>query len=148
MPRPGPCGVSASCGPGEMMRALPSDLPIVLDNISVVAGDVTILDRISLTLESGGPTVLVGPNGSGQIMVIRVGMGLVAPASGVITWGGNSSDGRRRAMVFQRPVMLRRTAIANISYALGTVGIARQNRNGHALDLLDQVSLAELAQRP
>ena len=131
-----------------MMRALPSDLPVVLDNISVVAGDVTILDRISLTLESGGPTVLVGPNGSGKSMLIRVGMGLVAPTSGVITWGGNSSDGRRRAMVFQRPVMLRRTAIANISYALGTVGIARQNRNGHALDLLDQVGLAELAQRP
>src|SRR5262249_32644082 len=71
------------------------------------------------------------------------------PTSGMVTWGGSSdSDGRRRAMVFQRPVMLRRTAVSNISYALGTAGVARQNRRGHALDLLDQVGLASRADRP
>jgi tungstate transport system ATP-binding protein len=131
------------------MRAPQSDLPIVLDHVSVVANDVTILDRISLTLAPGVPTVLVGPNGSGKSTLIRVAMGLVAPTSGSVTWGGSSStDGKRRAMVFQRPIMLRRSAVANITYALAAAGIARQNRHAHALDLLDQVGLAGLAERP
>ena len=131
------------------MRAPQSDLPILLDNVTVSAGDVTILDRISLTLGQGGPTVLVGPNGSGKSTLIRVAMGLVAPTAGHVTWGGSvGTDGRRRAMVFQRPVMLRRTAAANVAYALGAAGFARKDRHAEALDLLDQVGLAELAERP
>jgi tungstate transport system ATP-binding protein len=131
------------------MRAPQSDLPIVLDSVSVKAGDVTILDRISLTLNPDGPTMLVGPNGSGKSTLIRLGMGLVAPSSGHITWGGSTgTDGKRRAMVFQRPVMLRRTAAANVAYALAAAGMARRNRSAEALDLLDQVGLAALAERP
>jgi tungstate transport system ATP-binding protein len=131
------------------MRAPTTDLPIMLEKVSLTARDVVILDDVTLALGTGGPTVLVGPNGSGKSTLIRLGMGLVAPSAGSITWGGgDASDGRRRAMVFQRPVMLRRSTVANVTYALGAAGIARRNRLGHALDLLDQVGLAELAQRP
>ena len=48
------------------MRALATDLPIAFDNVTVAAGAVTILDRITLTLNPGTPTVLIGPNGSGK----------------------------------------------------------------------------------
>jgi len=48
------------------MRAPVTDLPIVLEDVSVVAGGVTIVDRISLELAAGSPTVLIGPNGAGR----------------------------------------------------------------------------------
>jgi tungstate transport system ATP-binding protein len=131
------------------MRATVSDLPIVFNDVSIVARGVTILDRVWLSLASGAPTVLVGPNGAGKTTLLRVAMGLLGPSRGRVTWGGRS-DARptRRAIVFQRPTMLRRNAAANIRYALAAAGIRRRVRSECALDLLGQVGLADLAERP
>jgi tungstate transport system ATP-binding protein len=131
------------------MRPPVSDLPLVLENVSVVARDVALVRGLSLQIGAGAPTVLVGPNGSGKSTLIRLAMGLIAPTAGRITWGGRAdSDGRRRAMVFQRPVMLRRSAAGNVAYALKTAGVARKARAGRVAELLDRVGLAHIADRP
>ena len=131
------------------MRAPASDLPIVLQEASVRIGDVTILDRISLMLEPGAPTVLIGPNGAGKTTLIRLAMGLRRPSAGSVTWGGRThSAGERRAMVFQRPVMLRRTAGANVAYALAGRGMSRADRSARMAQLLHRVGLEGLAARP
>src|ERR1044071_633161 len=102
------------------MHAPLSDLPVMLDDVRMRAGTVTILDGVSLRISSGAPTVLIGPNGSGKTTLLRVLMGLLAPAGGSITWGGReNAPPERRAIVFQRPVMLRRSAAANVRYAIG-----------------------------
>src|SRR5215470_9810207 len=101
------------------MRPPVSDLPLVIEDVSLLARDVTIVRDLTLTIGAGAPTVLVGPNGSGKSTLIRLAMGLIPPTSGRISWGGRGeSDGRRRAMMFQRPVMLRRSAAGNVAYAL------------------------------
>lgn len=133
---------------GEPMHAPISDLPILFDAASVRAGAVTILDKISLTIAPGAPTMLVGPNGSGKSTLIRLAMGLIEASTGRVLWGGRTSDdGMRRAMVFQRPVMLRRTAAANVAYALASRG-ASAARPGRAEELLKAVGLGALAERP
>src|SRR3974390_1179822 len=111
------------------MRPPVSDLPLVLEDVTVLARDVTILRDVSLLIAAGAPTVLVGPNGCGKSTLLRLAMGLIAPTFGRITWGGRAgSDGRRRAMVFQRPVMLRRSAAGNVAYALKAAGLGRAER--------------------
>jgi tungstate transport system ATP-binding protein len=131
------------------MRAPTSDLPIRFENVTVAAGAVTILDRIALTLASGPPTVLVGPNGSGKSTLLRAAMGLVTPSQGRITWGGREeAPPTRRAIVFQRPTMLRRTASGNIRYALRASGIARAEQQSRTRDLLALVGLEQLSNRP
>jgi len=52
------------------MRAPASDLPIILDNVALAAGDVRILDDVCLEIGIGAPTMLVGPNGSGKSTLI------------------------------------------------------------------------------
>jgi tungstate transport system ATP-binding protein len=126
-----------------------SDLPIFLEAAAVRAGAVTILDDISLAIAPGSPTLLVGPNGSGKSTLIRLGMGLIEPSAGSVSWGGrDATDGMRRAMVFQRPVMLRRTAAENVAYALASRGIARGDHAESVGRLLERVGLARLADRP
>src|SRR5712691_3192500 len=105
--------------PDETMRAPPSELPITIEDVSVRSGGVTILEQVSLVLAPGAPTVLIGPNGAGKSSLIRLAMGLIPPTIGRIAWGGRGeTEGRRRAIVFQRPVMLRRSVAANIAFAL------------------------------
>jgi tungstate transport system ATP-binding protein len=131
------------------MRAPDSDLPLVLKEARIVARDVTILDRITLTVSTGSPTVVIGPNGSGKTTLLRAAMGIIPLTSGDIIWGGREPAApRRHAIVFQRPAMLRRSAAANVRYALAAAGVPRAERHECATELLRLVGLKEVAGRP
>jgi tungstate transport system ATP-binding protein len=131
------------------MRAPATDLPISLDDVSIRARGVTILDRVKLTLEAGPPTLLIGPNGSGKTTLLRVAMGLLTPSGGRVTWGGREhASPDRRAILFQRPAMLRRSASGNIRYALAAADVPRAERASRVDALLTEVGLAGLAKRP
>ena len=109
---------------------------IRFEEVTITAGAVTVLDRLSLILAAGEPTVLIGPNGAGKSTVLRAAMGLLQPTAGRIVRDGEP----RRAIVFQRPTMLRRTVEANIRYAM--VGADRTR------ELLALVGLEHAATRP
>jgi tungstate transport system ATP-binding protein len=131
------------------MRAPASDLPVMLLEVGILAGEVTILDDISLTLGPGAPTVLIGPNGSGKTTLLRAAMGLIPATRGRISWGGReAASPQRLAFVFQRPVMLRRSTGDNVRYALAAAGVPRQQRASRAAELLALVGLEGLDQRP
>jgi tungstate transport system ATP-binding protein len=116
---------------------------ITFSEVSVVIGSVTLLDRLNLTLGPGQPTVVIGPNGSGKTTLLRAAMGLVTPDRGSI-----SGVAKRRAIMFQHPVMLRRSVAANLDYALKAAGISRAGRQARLGELLALVGLADLAGRP
>jgi tungstate transport system ATP-binding protein len=131
------------------MRAPASDLPVMLVEVGILAGEVMILEGISLTLGPGAPTVLIGPNGSGKTTLLRAAMGLIPVTRGRITWGGReSSPPDRRAILFQRPVMLRRSTAGNIRYALAAAGVPRHKRASRTAELIADVGLEELENRP
>lgn len=131
------------------MRAPTGELPIRFESVSVARGAVTMLDRVSLTLAAGAPTVLIGPNGSGKTTLLRVASGLLAPTSGRVTWDGMERvPAHRNAILFQRPAMLRRSASANVAYALASVAIPRRERPRRIDELLRLVRLEGFASRP
>jgi tungstate transport system ATP-binding protein len=124
------------------------DLPISFDRVSVMSSTVTLLDDISLTIEAGPPTVLIGPNGAGKTTLLRAAMGLLAPTRGRITWSGHGvTPPTQRAFVFQRPTMLRRSAEANLKYAM-TAGRAQSAQGPKVAELLALVGLQHVATRP
>jgi len=131
------------------MRPPVTNLPILLKDVSFVLREVTILDRITLALTAGAPTVIVGPNGAGKTTLLRLAMGLIQPTAGHVTWGGRmNAPSDRRAIVFQRPVMLRRSTEANLRYALEAANVPRAECAARVRELLALVGLADLGDRP
>ena len=131
------------------MRAPVTDLPIVFEDVSFRAREVAIIANVALMLAPGLPTVVIGPNGAGKTTLLRLAMGLAHPTSGRITWGGRlDTPPTRRAILLQRPVMLRRSAAGNLSYALAAAGCPRQQRAARVAELLDLVGLTGLTNRP
>lgn len=126
-----------------------ANLPLALRNVSYRVGAQTLLDDVSLTISSGAPAAILGPNGAGKSTLLHIAMGLIAPTSGSVSWGGRSETmPHRRAIVFQRPVMLRRTVRGNILFALTQAGCLAAERERRLCSLLEMVGLTDLADRP
>jgi tungstate transport system ATP-binding protein len=127
-----------------------SILPLRLYEVNYGIGGKPLLSNISLTLHFGARTVVMGPNGAGKSLLLRVCHGLLQPTSGRVQWALDDSRRlrRRQAMVFQRPVLLRRSVAANVAYALAVQGISWRSRRQLTQRALEQVGLLELARRP
>ena len=125
-------------------------LPLQLRDVSYTAGGRTILDRINTQIAAGPRTVILGANGAGKSVLMRLCHGLLKPSSGSVEWAEAElrREPRRQAMVFQRPVMLRRSALANVTYALKVAGLPRQERMLRARGALESVGLLGLADHP
>ena len=119
-------------------------LPLALERVSFAVGSKTIIEPLSLRLDAGPSTIVLGANGAGKSVLLRLMHGLLAPSSGTIRW--NDAPQRRHAMVFQRPVMLRRSVLANVTYAIRAAGGEPAGKT--ALEALEEVGLGSLAHRP
>jgi len=126
-----------------------SILPLALHEVSFGIGGRRIIERLSLEITAGSSTVILGANGAGKSVLMRLMHGLLTPSAGRIVW--NPGDPRRlrraQAMVFQQPVMLRRSVLANVAFALAAAGVAAAEREARALNALDSVRLRALAGR-
>ena len=125
-------------------------LPLEVRRLSFDSGGNQLIKDVSFSLIRGSRTVILGANGAGKSLLLRLCHGLIEPSEGEIAWvGANGLDPRtRQAMVFQRPVMLRRSVLANVEYALKVRGIARAQRRALAEEALVKTRLRRQAGRP
>lgn len=125
-------------------------LPLLVHTLCFEAGGKRLLDDLTFQTARGPRTVILGPNGAGKSLLLRLCHGLIRPSSGTITWAGAEPSAvlRGQAMVFQRPVLLRRSAAANIRYALSIRDVPRRQRRSLVAQALEQAGLLHLAERP
>jgi len=133
------------------MRDTPSILPLTVESLVFEVDGRRLIDGIDLHLERGATTVLLGPNGAGKSLLLRLCHGLLVPTAGRVRWAlpeGRVAGVKRHAMVFQKPVMLRRSVFANLTHALAAAGLGYEARRARARAALERFRLADLADRP
>ena len=108
-----------------------------------------LVNGISCEISSQGITAIMGENGAGKSLFLRLIAGLISPSEGELHWfGGKRVAKGDIAIVFQKPVVLRRTVRANIEHALHTFNVPRQLRQQKCVELLELGRLTDIAERP
>ncbi len=117
-------------------------------NVSLELNTTTLIDKINFQLASTGRTVVIGANGAGKSLMLRLLARLIKPTSGTIQGGvspQNQTPGNCQSLVFQSPVLLRRSAFENIAFLLRHFGYPKSEIADHVTQALEQVGLADLA---
>lgn len=116
---------------------------IQLKAVEVRFGAVAALTGVDLRVGAGERLALVGANGSGKSTLLRVLHGLVKPAAGSVL----RDSAARQAMLFQRPYMLRASALNNVTLPLWIHGSRWKQAKEQARIALARVGLGEAALR-
>ena len=128
-----------------------SVVPVELRDVVYAVDGKRLIDGLSLRLEPHTRTVTMGPNGAGKSLTLRLLQGLLVPQSGEIRWGRDrrAAVGRHGvAMVFQRPVLLRRSVAANLRHALRICGVTGTRQSKRIDALLAMGGLESMRDRP
>ncbi len=125
--------------------------PLNVHQLVYSVGTQRLIDGIDLTIERGSRTIIMGPNGAGKSLLLRLLHGLLVPTAGEIRWGETprmDQARQRQALVFQRPVLLRRSVGANLRFALKLRRHTRAEREERLRHILELANLSHLADRP
>lgn len=131
---------------------------ITVERATVRYGDVLALDDVSLTVEAGRVTGLIGMNGSGKSTLFKTILGLVRPASGSVLIGNmNPASARRRGLIgyvpqsedvdWTFPVSVRDVVMMGRYGRQGMLRRARAIDKDAVDEALERVELTELADR-
>ena len=126
-----------------------SILPLRVRDLCLDAGGKRLIEHISFTVQAGPSLIILGPNGAGKSLLLRLCHGLLCPSEGTIEWAETDPIRVRdqQAMVFQRPVLLRRSVAANARFGLRLRRVPRRQRRAVVSEALRQGGLAHVASR-
>lgn len=114
-------------------------LPIYIKDLSLIVDERKILSSLNLSINSDDVTVIMGPNGAGKSIFLKILNGILTPTSGCITWNNKkqfSDTLNTQAFVFQKPILLRRSVIANLDYMDSVLGYKKKISKDRLLEIV------------
>lgn len=125
-----------------------SILPLKVEGASVHRRGKRLVGPVSLNISQDGFTAVIGPNGAGKTSLLRLLHGLERPSEGSLDWQVAEVASRpSQAYVFQAPIVMRRSALDCVAYALQVRGVSRRKARVSAREWLERVGLGAAADR-
>ena len=96
-------------------------MPIKIKNLNFEKGHRKLLSDISCEIKEKGITIILGPNGAGKTLLLKYLHGLISDSTSEITFANknlNTNIRKQQSMVFQSPILLRRSIFKYILFAL------------------------------
>src|SRR4030095_10933788 len=128
-------------------------MSILVRNVSKSFGDFTALDDVSLEVEGGSLTALLGPSGSGKSTLLRIIAGLEAPDRGEILISGEDAPAlrpqkRNVGCVFQHYAAFKHMTVRdNVAFGLKVRKRPRAEIERRVDELLELVQLGPFGHR-
>jgi tungstate transport system ATP-binding protein len=130
--------------PADLVALRPDPGPVITSaGLLVLAGRERLIDIDKLQITGRRPSLILGPNGAGKSLLLRLLHGLLPPSAGSV-----AVSTPRQAMVFQRPVILRRSVAGNLDFVLRRQGLSRPERAQRRAELLSLGNLTGRERQP
>ena len=126
----------------------PAILPLRIEGVGYALGGTELLSDITISIAAKRRLLILGANGAGKTLLLRLCHGLIEPTAGRRIWNDGSNRAAAQAMVLQRPVLLRRSVAANLDYPLALKGLVRSDRRMMVARALERFGLGAIADRP
>ncbi len=128
-------------------------LPLSVDGVCYAANGNLLIHDLNFRILPRRRTAILGFNGAGKSLTLRLCHGLIRPTAGRIRWEGPKGHDPKavalaQAMVFQKPVLLRRTVRENLAYVLKSRGIRGADMRARVDRVMVRCQLEHLADRP
>lgn len=130
---------------------LPPVRPVTGTGLYVERGGRTLLDVPHISLGEARLTAIVGPNGAGKSLLLKALAGVFDPDRGEVLWAGRKPSRHgysRLSLLLQAPVLLRRSVLANVEFALRAAGLPRNRIRDRSLHALEHAGLSHLCAAP
>jgi len=122
-------------------------------DVLVRRGRSELVNVTHLDVLEGEALVIIGPNGAGKSVLLETLALLQEPSAGRVLFEERPVDGRqlslrrRMAVVFQEPMLLRRSVVENVGMGMRLRGVPRSLRRERARHWMERFGIAHLAER-
>jgi ABC-type Fe3+/spermidine/putrescine transport system ATPase subunit len=124
---------------------------LVLEGVTKTYGSRPALDNVSLTIEAGKLTSVLGPSGSGKSTLLKLVAGVEEPTSGIITLHDRPiqrADDRKPVLVWQSLALFPHMSVAeNVNFGLMVRGILKNEARRRVDEILSHVGLGGFHKR-
>jgi len=124
-------------------------LPLSMNNVSYSTHGTTLIRNFSLEINKPGVSVILGHNGAGKSLLLKLLHGVIHPSSGVVRWDQHAPHINQywRTYLLQRPTFFNQSIEFNIEFVLRIAGIQKSKHKQRCQDALDACGLTHLRQR-
>lgn len=124
-------------------------LPLRMEHVTYDAQGTTLIRDFNLEIATSDTSIILGHNGSGKSLLLKLLHGVINPSHGKIRWNQHTPSSKQywRTFLLQRPTFFKQSIEFNIKFVLQIAGVDKSEHNQRCDHALEICGLTHLRQR-
>lgn len=124
-------------------------LPLTVKHLTYSKDKTVLLNDVNLDINGSNSTIILGHNGAGKSLLLKLLHGVIKPDSGSIYWNKDKPDSRQywRSFLLQKPTFFKRSVRYNIEFVLKIAATPKNERESRCDEALAICGLQNLSER-
>ena len=124
-------------------------LPLSVKELAYSKNKSKLISDVNLEITGSGSTIILGHNGAGKSLLLKLLHGVIEPTTGSISWNKETPNTRQywRSFLLQKPTFFKRSVRYNIEFVLDIAGTPKQERPARCDEALKICGMEDLSER-